>query len=412
MPSSRRVFYGWYVVAAALVILTMASGLAFYNLSILLAAFVAERGFPVALASTATALFFFAAGIGGIVAGRLIDRIDARLVIASGACVGAAALASVGLLSELWQLFAFHIVLGAAHGASSLVPVTTVIARWFNVRRSLAFSIGSTGLSLGGILVAPVVALSIERYGLSAAAPWMAIALFLGIVPVTLLVLRASPQAMGLEPDGLSRTEVAASPPQPSTPYRTARRSGYFLAVSAAYTFLLGAQVGAIAHFYRLVSTRHDAATAALALAVLATGSTVGRLVGGGLLLRVPAHTFALVLMVMQACGLAILAVAESRLGILAATTLFAVTIGNSLMMHPLLLAERFGTRDYGRIYATSQMVTILGVAGCPALVGLLYEMNNGYQLPFLVISALTLIGFAILAAFGSPRAPIRAMDP
>lgn len=406
MSSPRRVFYGWYVVAAALVITTTTSGLAFYNLSILLAAFVAERGFPVALASSATAAFFIAGGIGGMIAGRLVDRLDARIVIATGACIGAIALATVGLLREVWQLFAFHVLFGLAHGATGLVPVTTVIARWFNVRRSLAFSIGSTGLSLGGILVAPVVALSIERYGLAAAAPWMAIALFVGIVPVTLLVLRASPKAMGLEPDGLTLAEIAEAPPQPSTPFREARRNAYFIAVSAAYTFLLGAQVGAIAHFYRLVSTRDGAATAAIALAVLATCSTIGRLVGGGLLLKVPARTFALILMAMQACSLAFLAVAEGRANILMATMLFAVTIGNSLMMHPLLLAERFGTRDYGRIYSTSQMMTVLGVAGCPALIGLLYEMSGGYQQPFFVISALTLVGFATLAIFAVPRRP------
>lgn len=406
MSSPRRVFYGWYVVAAALVITTTTSGLAFYNLSILLAAFVAERGFPVALASSATAAFFIAGGIGGMIAGRLVDRLDARIVIATGACIGAIALATVGLLREVWQLFAFHVLFGLAHGATGLVPVTTVIARWFNVRRSLAFSIGSTGLSLGGILVAPVVALSIERYGLAAAAPWMAIALFVGIVPVTLLVLRASPKAMGLEPDGLTLAEIAEAPPQPSTPFREARRNAYFIAVSAAYTFLLGAQVGAIAHFYRLVSTRDGTATAAIALAVLATCSTIGRLVGGGLLLKVPARTFALILMAMQACSLAFLAVAEGRANILMATMLFAVTIGNSLMMHPLLLAERFGTRDYGRIYSTSQMMTVLGVAGCPALIGLLYEMSGGYQQPFFVISALTLVGFATLAIFAVPRRP------
>lgn len=404
MSSPRRVFYGWYVVAAALVITTTTSGLAFYNLSILLAAFVSERGFPVALASSATAAFFVAGGIGGIIAGRLIDRIDVRLVIAASATVGAMALATVGLLREVWQLFAFHIVFGLAHGATGLVPVTTVIARWFNVRRSLAFSIGSTGLSLGGIIIAPVVALSIERYGLAAVAPWMGIALFLGIVPVALLVLRASPRAMGLEPDGLSLAQIAESPPQPSTPFKEARRSAYFLAVSAAYTFLLGAQVGAIAHFYRLVSTRDGTATAAIALAVLAISSTVGRLVGGGLLLKVPARNFALVLMAIQACALALLAVVEGRTAILGVTVLFAVTIGNSLMMHPLLLAERFGTRDYGRIYSTSQMVTVIGVAGCPALIGLLYEMSGGYQLPFFVISALTFVGLAVLAMFASPR--------
>ena len=58
--------------------------------------------------------------------------------------------------------------------------------------------------------------------------------------------------------------------------------------------------------------------------------------------------------------------------------------MGNSLMMHPLLLAERFGTRDYGRIYSTSQLVTVVGVAGCPPLIGLLYEASGGYTVPFL----------------------------
>ena len=66
MPLLHRVFYGWYVVGAVLVITTAISGFFFYNLSILLAAFVAERGFPVGLASSATATFFIAAGLGGL----------------------------------------------------------------------------------------------------------------------------------------------------------------------------------------------------------------------------------------------------------------------------------------------------------------------------------------------------------
>ena len=400
MPTRRRVFYGWYVVAAALVILTTTSGLAFYNLSILLAAFVGERGFPVSLASSATAAFFVAGGFGGMLAGRLVDHFDARFVIAGGACIGALCLASVGLLREVWHLFAFHVVFGFAHGATSLVPVTTVIARWFNVRRSLAFSIGSTGLSLGGIAIAPFVALAIERHGLAAAAPWMAFAMFAGIVPVALLVLRPSPRAMGLEPDGLSVQQAAEAAPQPSTSYGEALRSRYFRSVSVAYMFLLGAQVGAIAHLYRLVSTREGTALAAVALATMAAGSTIGRLVGGGLLLKIRPRTFALGLMAMQSAGLALLAVAWGHAPILLATILFAITIGNSLMMHPLLLAERFGTREYGRIYSTSQMVTVLGVAGCPALIGLLYELSGGYQLPFLVIAGITLAGFTVLALF------------
>jgi predicted MFS family arabinose efflux permease len=282
--------------------------------------------------------------------------------------------------------------------------LTTVVARWFSVRRALAFSIAATGLSLGGILVAPFVALAIERLGLVGAAPWLGLALFIGVVPVTLIVLRPSPGALGLEPDGVLPADRGESAPQPAIAFAEARRSRYFYAVSIAYLFLLGAQVGGIAHFYRLASTRVGVATAALALSVLAGSSTIGRLAGGWIMLKVPVLPFALALMLMQAAGLALLAVAEDRAQILVGTVVFGVTMGNSLMMHPLLLAERFGTRDYGRIYSLSQMVTVLGVAGCPALIGLIYDASGGYTLPYVVAAGLTVIGLGILMAFGRAR--------
>jgi MFS family permease len=402
MSLQARVFYGWYIVSAVFAITTVSSGLVFYNLSILLAAFVAERGFPVGLASAATATFFVAGGFGGLLAGRIVDRIDIRVVICSGAAIAGLCLGSVGLLGEVWQLFAFYFLFGFSYGMAGLVPVTTLIARWFNVRRSLAFSIGSTGLSAGGIVVAPAVALAVERYGLAGVGPWLALAMILGIVPVALIVLRASPQAMGLEPDGLTSAQGAAAR-QASATFAEAVRSPYFYVVSVAYFFLLGTQVGAIVHIFHLASTRVGSEAAALALAAMAASSTIGRLVGGAALLKVPTRTFALAMMAMQAASLAALALAHDRAGILAATVVFGSTMGNSLMLHPLLLAERFGVRDYGRIYSASQMVTVVGLAGGPALVGFLYEASGGYRASFLAIAAGSLIGFAILAGGARP---------
>ena len=160
MSGNSRIFYGWYIVAAICLITTITSGLAFYNLSVLLNAFVAERGFPVSLTSAATASFFVSGGFAGVLIGRLIDRVDPRAAIVGSAILGSACLFSVGYLREAWQLFAFHIVFGFAYGGTGLVPLTTLVTRWFSVKRSFALSIASTGLSLGGIFIAPFVALS------------------------------------------------------------------------------------------------------------------------------------------------------------------------------------------------------------------------------------------------------------
>jgi predicted MFS family arabinose efflux permease len=405
MPGSARIFYGWYIVAAICLITTITSGLAFYNLSVLLDAFVVERGFPVSLTSAATATFFVAGGFTGIVVGRLVDKFDPRTVIVASAALGAICLLSIGYLQSTWQLFAFHIAFGAAYGGTGLVALTTVVTRWFNVKRAFAMSMAFTGLSLGGIFIAPFVALSIERGGLASTGPWTAALFFFGIAPIALLVLRGNPSQYGLEPDGGA---VAAAPGEqakavPSLTYAEAKASPFFYAVSIAYLFLLGAQVGAIAHLFRLANLRDGPRTAALSLAFLAAASITGRLSGGWLLLKVSVRTFALALMAVQGAALILLALAEGRISILFAVVMFGITIGNSLMMHPILLADRFGTLEYGRIYSMSQFIAMAGVAGGPAIMGVFYDWSGGYTWPFVAMSAATLAGFMVLL-FGTRR--------
>ena len=401
-----RAFYGWYVVYAVGLVLMTTSGLAFYNLSVLLDAFVAERGFPVALTSGATASFFIAGGAGGVFAGRLMDRVDARFIMIFGACVSAIALGALGLLQRPWQLYAFHIVFGFCYGFCGLVPATTIVARWFEARRALALSIASTGLSLGGVLITPFAAFLIQHWGIAGAAPWLGLMFFLGVVPVTAAIVRSSPQEMGLVPDGSKVAERGASAVLPrSVSYAQARRSRFFLGVTAAYLFGLGAQVGAITHLFRLASTREGPGTAALALALLASASVIGRLAGGWLLFKLPTRAFTVGMLLGQALALALLAFATKSL-ILIGAVLFGITIGNVLMLQPLLLAEAFGTRHYGRIYSVSNLITAAGVAGGPALVGVIYETSGGYALPYLVVSAASVLSCAILLLAGRTHEP------
>lgn len=394
------------MVGAIFVVQTAGSGLVFYNLAVLLDAFILERGFPVGQASLATGTFFVASGVAGMVAGRLIDRIDPRYVIAASGVLCALALTTVGMLREPWQLYAFYLVLGLAYGGCGLVPGATIVTRWFQAQRALAISIASTGLSLGGVVITPLAAKAIAAHGLAGAAPWLGLAFFAGVVPATLALVRASPGAMGLLPDGARPAEGGrAAAAVHSVSYSIARRSRFFIGVTAAYVFAMGAQVGAIAHVFRLASTRIDAATGAAALALLASSSMVGRLAGGWLLLRAaPARAFALALILLQVIALVLLSFATTKGLLLAGGVLFGLSVGNVLMMQPLLLAEAFGTRDYGRIYSTSQFVMVLGVASGPALMGLLYEASGGYGAAYLFAAAGSLVGFLILLASGGTR--------
>jgi MFS family permease len=394
------------MVAAVGVALTVISGLSFYNLTVLLKAFVAERGFSVAVVSGATASFFVASGIAGALTGRVIDRFDARITIVFGAVLGAGALASIGAITDIAHLYLFHIAFGAAYGCCGLVPGTTLVARWFERRRSLALSIASTGLSLGGILFTPTSAYWIHQLGLARAGYCMAAAFLVGVVPVTILVMRPSPAAMGLEPDGASpgasapaptgAEQIVAAAPR-GTAFADAIRHPFFIGLLIAYIFALGSQVGAVAHLYRLVSLRGSDALAALAVACMAGASITGRLFSGWLLLKVPARGFTLAIVGMQGAGLVFLAFAHSPPMLIVGSVLFGVNLGNVLMMQALLLAETFGTRDYGRIFSICQLGTMTGVAGGPFAVGAIFQITGDYQVPFLVAAGASGLGVVTL---------------
>jgi predicted MFS family arabinose efflux permease len=116
---------------------------------------------------------------------------------------------------------------------------------------------------------------------------------------------------------------------------------------------------------------------------------------------RISPRRFAVAMFIGQTVALVALALAASATELLVAVALFGITIGNVLMLQPLLLVEAFGTREYGRIYSVSQLLTAIGVAGGPALVGLIDEASGGYMVPYLAAAACSLVGLMILAIAG-----------
>lgn len=390
-----RGYYGWFVVGGLFVILTITSGLAFYNMSVYMSALVEAKGFPVSRVSAAIAAFFVASGLGGVVAGRLLTAFDPRLTLVLGGVLGAGSLYLVGRVDALWQLFVVYLFFGVGHACCALVPSTTLVTRWFQARRSVALSIASTGLSLGGILITPASATYIERVGLAAASELFALIWLIGVIPVALLVIRQPPAPP------MAEGETATAPD--GWRYDHAVRSRWFLAITGGWVLVMLAQVGAISHLFNLASVRASPATAATVVSLMASASILGRFAGGWLITRIDARKFALACMVGQCMSLSALAGAQGDVGLWLASLAFGATVGNLLMLQPLLLAELFGGRDYSRIYGLSQLLSTLGVASGPALLGLLFDVNGRYLEAFGLAagaSAVALVAMLVAGPF------------
>ena len=403
----QGVYYGWKVVAALFVMLSFTSGLAFYNMSVLMNALVSTGRYPVSVVSVGVALFFVASGSAGMIAAPLLQRHDPRWTLAFGGVLGAVALLALGHAPNLPALYGALMLFGVGHACSALVPATTLVARWFSARRSVALSITSTGLSLGGILLTPVAASLITRLGLEASVPWLAAAWFLGIVPITALVVRG-PRS-GEEEPPLANAKSPSLRPDEGWVYAEALRSRFFLTVTGAWVLCMGAQVGGIAHLFNMAAVRVDTAAGASAVSAMATTSILGRFLGGWLITRMDTRRFALICLVLQAGAMTTLAQAHSAPFVLGAALFFGATVGNLLMLQPLLLAEAFGVREYPRIYSFSQLLSTLGVALGPALLGVLYDGTGGYAVPYLAAGAASLVAWIAVLGSGAmpdPRGP------
>ena len=400
-----RVFYGWWVVAAVLVMLSVASGLGFYNLTVFLEALSRERGFSISSASGATALFFAVAGLAGVGVASLVSRYDPRLTIAGGAVVAAAALALLGQVGEVWQLYAVYALFGLGFAGSALVPGTTLVTAWFARRRSTALSVATTGLSLGGVVITPVCAALIADRGLAAVAPWLGLAYLVGVLPVTALLVRARPADLGLHPDGDPAPLPGAATGPAGLLRAEAVRTRDFRVITLVHLLAMAAQVGALAHVFTLVAGRLDAVQAGAAVSVIAVSSMLGRLAGGVVLLHVGTRPFAAGLLVLQGGALLALGLGERGDVLLPAAAVFGATVGNVLMAHPLLLSEAFGVRDYARIFSSSNLLATAGTATGPALLGVLRDATGSYAVSFGAAFAVSLAAAAVLLTLARPAA-------
>jgi len=166
------------------------------------------------------------------------------------------------------------------------------------------------------------------------------------------------------------------------------------------------AQVGGIAHQYGLAREMLSEAQTALAVAILPISSIVGRLIGGWLVDRMSIRLFAIGMMILQALSLSLLALGVNVFTLCLGLALFGATVGNLLMLQPLLIAEAFGIREYARIFAVANLMSSWGTAAGPAVLGLAFAANaNLYSLPYWIAACAGAAGLMLFLIGGKLRA-------
>ena len=233
VKSSGRIFYGWWIVAISVVADGLKHGSFNRGFTIYVVPIRAELGISVAAISLADMLGRLVGGFQGPIVGYLTDRWGPRTMLFLGAVLsglGFLLLAFVHSYTAFLLVFVGLMSVGFRSGYNN--ASVTALNRWFRRKRGLAMSIASVGNGLGGsfaFLIAPLVI----TFG------WRPVVFASGVIIIALicplsLLLKDSPEKMGLLPDGDSpepqspALEIVQSGANPSATSRTAAaaRSG------------------------------------------------------------------------------------------------------------------------------------------------------------------------------------------
>jgi MFS family permease len=395
-----RIFYGWWVVAAAFVITFLGFGSA-YTFSAFLEQlqrdFGASRGSVSLVFSLAGFLYF---GL-GIISGPLADRFGSRPFAVIGMVllgIGLALASAARNLVEVYVAYSLGVGLGCG---CAYVPAIGAVQRWFVRRRGFASGLAVAGIGVGTLVMPPLASLLISALG------WRSAYLVLGVLALLLgggmaLLIENDPRGRGLNPDG--DEQATQSGQAGGTSVRDAIQSGRFIGLYAA---CLICSFGVFVPFVHLVPFARDhgiaASMAALLLGVIGIGSTAGRFFLGAIADRMGRERALLMMFIGMAASLSIWALSANVWSLAVFAFVYGVFYSGWVAVLPAVVMDYFGGRNVsgiiGVLYTSVAFGTLIG----PSAAGFAFDLSLSYELP-IVASAATNILAALIVAL-RPRA-------
>ncbi len=416
MASERRqgtrkpIFYGWYVIAIAFVTLGVAI-VARTSFSLLFPEILAEFDWPRNVTAGAFSLGFLVSTAMLPLIGLLMDRSGPRLIIPLGALLVVAGFLLVTLIDSPWGFYAtMGLLVINGSMAMSYIVHSMFLPAWFVRNRGLAIGIAFSGVGVGGYVLMPIIQDLIDDHGWRTACLAMA-GMVLATIPLNALFQRASPQSMGLEPDGGPAPGRADRPaPDPVVDrawvetdwtLRRAMRTARFWWIFVGFFSALFAWYSIQAHQTQfLIGQGFDSATAAEALGLVMLFGIAGQITIGWLSDRLGREiAWSLSMLGFALCYLTLAMMYQNP----ASWLLYAMIAVQGLLGYGLaalfgaVMTEIFGGRQIARIVAVLSLSGNIGAAVGVWFLGAVHDATGSYLIGFWVCLGFTLVSTACI---------------
>lgn len=363
----------WVLASMALIAMLMAFG-GNWITPVALKDIAAEVDGTRSVPALATALTWLCSGAGGIIMGRIADKVGTRWTVITGALMIAAGL-GISTLGPPWPLWIGHGLFIGLIGLGGInAPMYVYVSRWFDRRRGSALALISSGAYLAGASWPFVFERAVAALGWRQTMLWYALAEVAVIVPLSLLFFRRPPEVIQPAPAVARNDEehrIMGLPP-----------TAVFAAMCAASIFccipMAMPQGHLVAFCTDLGFTR---SFGALMLSVLLSTAFISRQIWGAISDRIGGLGTVLIGSAWQCSCMIGLLFTQSEIALLTVVGAFGLGFSGIIPAYVLAVRELFPAYQASWRIPTVLMFTAVGMAVGGWLAGILYD-HYGYYAP------------------------------
>ena len=415
-PSRQpRIFHGWYIVGIAVTSSMLLSGFQTYAFGFFFKPMSEELEFSRGATSAVLLIRAVIMGALALPIGMAVDRYGPRALMALGIIM--AGLSTIGM-AWVGSLLSFYLIFGVLRSFALAFAggevTTTVVAKWFVRHRALALAIASTGIPLGGILMAPLAAFLIDQFD------WRSAYVIFGVITLVVLLvpawltMRRMPEDMGLRPDGAPSPDPPAPGAQRAPPPAAERDwtmaeaartpALWLITLSLNLTIFMTTSI-TLHQVPYLTDKGFSAGLAAAAIILLTIVALLVKFWWGWLANRIPLRYCIAMSQSLDIIALILLLSVSSTVGVFAYA--FAFGLGRSEgLFGSHAYAVYFGRRFLGSTRGIVAPIRIAAAGGGPVLTGFFFDITGDYNtiIPIFIGVTVLAVGCSLLAK--PPKVP------
>jgi MFS family permease len=393
--------YAWARLGAALVLAGI-GGVGMWSVIVALPAVQTEFGVARSAASLPYTMTMICFGFGGILMGRLSDRLGIIVPVVGGTITLGIGYAVASQATSLWQFALAQGLLVGVASSATFAPLLADTSLWFDRRRGIAVAVIASGSYLAGTVWPPVVQHFIQTQGWRRAYLGIAVFCVATMLPLTLALRRRSPLTEATS----ATTGFVLRSPRPLGMSPAALQTVLVVAGVSCCVAMSMPQVHIVAYSGDL---GHGVAHGAKMLSLMLGLGIVSRLASGWICDHIGGRLTLLMGSTLQALALVLFLPFSGLVSLYVLSALFGLFQGGIVPSYAVIVREFFPPEEAGVRVGTVLMATVFGMALGGWMSGVIFDLTGSYHAAFLNGILWNLLNIAI--ALGLLRRPVRPLE-